>query len=301
VRLVLVEGFPGAGKSTTAQWLALEHARQGIACRWIYEQQPDHPVSRPAPAGGWGPTWDDWSDERLGHWAAFVATAGPLTILESALLQHPLLAMLRRDVAREAVLIHVRRLAEAVRPLEPRLVYLRVADPEATYRALVTRRGQASFDAVLSGFEGLDFAVRTGLRGLDLLLAYWRLHHDVLEAAVNTLGLPTLVVDQGTGGWPEWRARIAAFLGLAPPAPPAPPAANLARYAGRYQVRWRGRDLECVVRLEAGHLVLDGLLWPGNRLLHKGGNVFRAEAWPYEVVFPATGDDSGKLLVNLDV
>jgi hypothetical protein len=194
-----------------------------------------------------------------------VAAAGPLTIMESAALQHPLLAMLRRDVAPDVVLAHVRRIAEAVRPLEPRLVYLRVADHEATYRALTRRRGPASLAAVVRGFEGLDFAERTGLRGLDLLLAYWKAHH-----------------------------------GLAPPGPPAPPPPDLARYVGRYHAHWRGQDVECAVRLLDGELVLDGLLWPANRLLHKGGHAFRAEAWPYEVVFPAAGG-GGRLAVSLDV
>ena len=46
--------------------------------------------------------------------------------------------------------------------------------------------------------------------------------------------------------------------------------------------------------------MLDGLLWPANRLLHKRGDAFRAEAWPYEVVFPAAGV-GGRLTVNLDV
>jgi hypothetical protein len=301
VRLVLVEGFPGSGKSTTAQWLALECARQGWACRWIYEQQPDHPVSRPAPPKGWGPTWEDWSEERLGHWNAFVAAPGPLTIMESALLQHPLLSMLRRDAGRDFATRHVQRLAAAVRPLEPRLVYLKVADGEATYRALTVRRGDASFQAVLRGFEGLDFAERTGLRGLDLLLAYWRFHHDVMESALPALGLPTLVVDQRAGTWPAWRGQIAAFLGLAPPGPPPAPPVDLARYVGRYQVRWRDRDVECTVRLAGDGLVLDGLLWPDNRLLWKSGDVFRAEAWPYEIVFPATGAAGRFLTVNLDV
>jgi len=70
---------------------------------------------------------------------------------------------------------------------------------------------------------------------------------------------------------------------------------------GRYRVRWSERELECTVRLEAGDLVLDGLLWPANRLLWKGGDTFRAEAWPYEVVFPVAGAPGGRLTVNLDV
>jgi len=301
VRLVLVEGFPGAGKSTTAQWLALEWQRQGVPCRWIYEQQPDHPVSRPAPAGGWGPTWKDWSDERLGHWKTFVATAGPLTVLESAALQHPIFAMLRRDAPAATILAHARRIADAVRALDARLVYLRVTDPERAYRAITARRGTGWIEAAVTTYRGLDFAVRTGLDGFDLLLAYWRAHHEVLEAAVPALGLPTLVVDQSTDDWPAWRRHIAAFLGLRPvDAPPAQPP-DLARYVGRYQVRWRERDLECTVRIDAGGLVLDGVLWPANRLLWKSGDTFRAEAWPYEVVFPATGTPGQRLMLNLDV
>jgi thymidylate kinase len=34
-RLILVEGFPGAGKSTTAQFLARALARRGAAARWV--------------------------------------------------------------------------------------------------------------------------------------------------------------------------------------------------------------------------------------------------------------------------
>jgi len=66
-------------------------------------------------------------------------------------------------------------------------------------------------------------------------------------------------------------------------------------------VRWRERDLECTVRIDAGGLVLDGVLWPANRLLWKSGDTFRAEAWPYEVVFPATGTPGQRLMLNLDV
>jgi hypothetical protein len=209
--------------------------------------------------------------------------------------------MLRRDAPAATILAHVRRIGDAVRPLDPRLVYLRVADPDRAYRAIAARRGTAWTDAAVTTYRGLDFAVRTGLDGFELLLAYWRAHHDILEAAVPALGLPTLVVDESAGGWPAWRRQIAAFLGLRPAEEPPAQPPDLARYVGRYRVRWRERDLECTVRLEDDGLVLDGLLWPGNRLLWKAGDTFRAEAWPYEVVFPAAGIPGERLLVNLDV
>jgi len=264
--LVLVEGFPGSGKSTTAQWLASQWTRQGRRCRWFYEQVPDHPVSRPLGTGG-DRSWDAWREDRLGHWRAFAAdlVAAPLTILESALLQHSVLSMLRRDVDADTIVDYVQHIADTIRGCSPRLIYLRVPDPEAAYRAILARRG-----------------------------AYWRAHHALLERAVPVLGLPTLVVDEGRGDWTVWRREIAAFLDLAPVPDPEPPATDLERRIGRYRVRvqWNGDVRECSVALVGGRLVLDGLLWPDNPLLWKAGDVFDAESWPYEVVFEApVGDE----------
>jgi hypothetical protein len=293
--LVLVEGFPGSGKSTTAQWLASQWTRQGRRCRWFYEQVPDHPVSRPLGTGG-DRSWDAWCEDRLGHWRAFAAdlVAAPLTILESALLQHSVLSMLRRDVDADTIVDYVQHIADTIRGCSPRLIYLRVPDPEAAYRAILARRGADALRQVLPGYTGLPFAERTGLTGLDLLLAYWRAHHALLERAVPVLGLPTLVVDEGRGDWTVWRREIAAFLDLAPVPDPEPPATDLERRIGRYRVRvqWNGDVRECSVALVGGRLVLDGLLWPDNPLLWKAGDVFDAESWPYEVVFEApVGDE----------
>ena len=43
-KIILVEAFPGSGKSPIAQWLARQWQLAGRACRWFYEQQDDHPV-----------------------------------------------------------------------------------------------------------------------------------------------------------------------------------------------------------------------------------------------------------------
>jgi hypothetical protein len=65
--LVFVEGFPGSGKSTTAQWLARQWQRTDRACRWLHEHQPDHPVVG-IPAGARYETWEEYFEYRRDRW-----------------------------------------------------------------------------------------------------------------------------------------------------------------------------------------------------------------------------------------
>jgi hypothetical protein len=290
-RLVLVEGFPGSGKSTTAQWLARQRRRAGRPARWFYEQQADHPVVG-IPTGAEYPTWGPYFDYRRARWAAFVAEArhdDAVTVMESALLQYSVFVTLRRGVAPDDIVAFLTSVVPIIRPLAPRLVYLAAPDPEAAYRDIIERRGGPALVARLlpaydNGDAGAFFRER-GLRGYEGLVAYWREHAAVCERAIAALGLPTLIVDPRDADWPGRRASIARFLGFKPSPEPSPPITDLARWTGRYRVDFKGGTRECVVRVADGRLVVDGLLWPGNRLLPAHGNVFEAEAWPFELVF----------------
>ncbi len=304
-KLILIEGFPGSGKSTTAQWLARQWQFSGHACHWFYEQQPDHPVVG-IPAGADYETWADYFAYRRERWSAFTADAAAgdgLSIMESALLQYPVFVMLRRAVASDTIVAFLQSVADTIRPLAPRLVYLKAPDPETAYRAVIARRGGAALiktmlPAYETGEAGEFFRVRS-LHGFEGLLAYWREHNAICERAIEVLGLRTLIVDPHDADWPERRLAIARFLGLTPRTDESPSPTALMLYVGHYHVAWIGdippvparshgrigRATECVVSLENDRLVINGALWPENRLLWKEDNVFEAEAWPLEVVF----------------
>jgi len=304
-RLIVIEGSPGSGKSTTAQWLARQWQVAGRPCRWIYEQQPDHPVVG-IPTGADYDTWEEYFAYRRDRWSALAAeavTGYTLTIMESALLQYPVFVMLRRGLAADTIVAFLVSVADIIRPLAPRLVYLKTLDPEMTYRAIIARRGGAAFvETLLPAYEtgeaGEFFRAR-GLHGFDGLLAYWREHNSICERAVKVLDLETLIVDPHDVDWLQRRAAIARFLGLSPRPDESPSTTELMFYVGHYHVAWKG-DIppvparspgrsagltECIVSLESDRLVVNGVLWPDNRLLWKEDNVFEAEAWPLEVVF----------------
>ena len=66
--LIFVEGVPGSGKSTTAQFIARRLARSGRPARWFYEEQAPNPVPEIDPAHY--RNWDHFSELRAERWRA---------------------------------------------------------------------------------------------------------------------------------------------------------------------------------------------------------------------------------------
>jgi hypothetical protein len=286
-RLILVEGFPGCGKSATAQWLARQLTGAGRQAVWFYEEQDPHPVTRGGPARS--VSWKAYFAEQLGRWSAFAATgraAATINILESAWLQDPLLTMLRRDLDRILIRAFIGKTVEAMRGLDPVLISLSHPEPEAAMRRLWERRGASWVLFHVMRNDASAFARARALSGVDGLLRYWREHNDLAEAVVRDAGMPTLRLDCRAGDSGERRRAIAEFLGFAPTAEPQWTDRQLARIVGTYQ---DGARRLCI-GLRGGGLTLDGLLWPSNRLLPLGPDVAEAESWPLHLTFLEAAD-----------
>lgn len=288
--LVLVEGPPGSGKSTTAQWIAHEMERQGRPARWVYEGEVPHPVLG---AGGRPYTaWRDWLADRVSAWARFAAAvraSDATTVVDSTFLQSSVFVTLSRGLDPDVVLAYVDRVADLVRPLDPALVSFVAAEAGAAFRTTCETRGMSWTLLHMAGTEGMTWARERSLRGMDALLAYWREHARVCGAAVPRARLRTLTVEPHVADWSARRRLVAEFVGLPWPTDAAPEVTDLERFAGRYRSD-SGRETRLAVRDDT--LVMDGLLWPGNRLLPRAPRAFDAEAWPFRLTFEteARGD-----------
>lgn len=282
--MILIEGFPGAGKSTTAQFLARLLARRGGRARWIYEGELPNPLVPSVPAGGYQ-SWEQFVDLRVEQWRAFAAAAGDhdATIIpESALLQLPVFTMLRRNVETAVIRALIPRLVEAMAPLRPTLVYLARRDPEAAFREIGERRGLSWLLHHAGDSAGYAFTRARGLSGFGGLLAYWRAHAELCDAIVKALDVPKLVLDVGPDGWAERRQRICDFLDVPFEDEPILDVAEVERIAGRYG---DGRR-EVAVEAVAGRLVARGIHWRNDALLLPvRRNVFDVESWPVRACF----------------
>jgi thymidylate kinase len=272
-RLVLFEGLPGSGKSTTAQWLCHLLEARGVTAAWYHEQDAHHPVynyeelqaaTRSGPAA-----CEAYHAAARYRWRELATSAAGVTILDSSFLQSPITSMLLAASGRDAIASHIAETEGIVASLAPLLIVLRHADPPEALEYLRASRGPW-FDAFMR-----DIVRDTPYTFLDLL----RDHAVMLDGLVPGVEMPALHLDVRTLGWTGCRRAIADVFGLTA-IDIHPAAADPARFTGRY--RDADSDQELVVAADGRGLFLEAT---GTRLLPRRGATFELEGLSIELTF----------------
>jgi thymidylate kinase len=279
-RLILVEGIPGSGKSSTAQWLA----RRLPGARWWYEEALGHPVYafrdgdelggfvRELLAGRHAPL----VDAALAQWRRFVeatAAGDEVVLVDGCLYGYLTWSLFPQDLPEPEIAAYVAAVEAILRPLDPRLLYLRRPDVAGTLEALTAARGQAMRRAYVERSTGAPYSRRRGYDGFDGMVAFWRDYQAFTDRLFDASPLTRLRVDDGD--WASRHGRIGEWLDL--PAL-AEPSIDPARYVGRYG--------DARVVLEGGDLLAIDLpgQWPRVRLVPLGADAFDLESLPHRLV-----------------
>jgi hypothetical protein len=216
-RVLLIEGLPGTGKTSLAEWLCKRLADGGRDAAWAREEAPDHPVidratRRTAAEPG-------YADRCIARWQAFARRLAEepspeVFVLEGCLFQSTVRFLIEHehpagDTARYLVAVE-----SALSPLAPRLVYLTQPDPEAWLRdALADRKGEATVAKIAAHSATTPFAVRRGLEGRDALVGLYTTYRVACDALVARTTWPVLALDAARATETSVRNRARAFLG----------------------------------------------------------------------------------------
>lgn len=196
--LIIVEGLPGSGKSTTASMIAglLKEKNKKVCC--VDEGVQEHPADY---ADYDFPDFETEKEKILGKWQSFVKTADKDTIyvFNCIFLQNPMCeTMMRFGMSEEASLKYISEIAEIIKPLNPVVIYIDRPDVKATVDSVLEERGNDWLNAVidyhtsqgygkqnsLSGYEGyikcLEERKRRELRILQALCVdYYKIGQDM--------------------------------------------------------------------------------------------------------------------------
>ena len=320
-RLILVEGCPGSGNSSTAQFLCRQLQRAGHACRWYYDEELPHPAT--VPRGIARPKeFRVFGTAALRSWRDFVAKtrrSKEIVILESHVVQNIITPLVQAEVKPERVSKVVHRMAELCARLNPVLIHLHQPDYASTMRRLLDERGPRAEELYIRRSTTSRHARRRQLKGFDGLVEGWGAVCAVMEPLFDELDLPTLSIDTGACDWASYHGLIGEFLSI-PVEPPlelsaedlqpyvgtytytqdvAPRRAGGASRFGKLEVRRRvggiprqqplhyKKDVEFTIELIKGELVMKGYgsLWPTTCLIPLKRDVFDLRSWPFQLVF----------------
>lgn len=320
-RLILVEGCPGTGKSSTAQYLARQIQSAGRSCRWYHEEEQPHPVaSKRGIANARG--FKEYGKGTLIRWRDFVARTRrtkQIAIIESHFLQNTVGPLVRAQVKAARIGKVVHRMAEFCARLQPVIIYLNQPDCAATMRRLLDERGPDVSENYIRDMTNSAYAKKLGLEGFEGLVQGWVDTRSAMEQLLAEIELPTLNIDSSAGRWTTHYEQIGDFLSLSLEPPPALSKQDLAAYVGAYTYRQdvaprrtaggtrfgrlnvsrrvgglprtgpqhHQKDVEFTIELEKGGLVMRDYGWlrPTNHLIPLKRDVFDIRSWPFQMHF----------------
>jgi len=288
-RLIHVDGIPGSGKSTSAQWIALELQKRNIATDWFMDEHRDNPVT------AWDASDIDlFITQILENWQQFsqvVQSSKTVFVLEGSLFQHILLRLLLGDIERSRIQACIHTVGNFIRPLNPALILLYQANVAVSIHTIYEKRGSEWTQYMLDGFNKSPYATARCVSGFDALVAFYQKYTEYLHLFHQELGFKTLMIENAEGNWSVYQSQILQFLSL-PAMMEQPPSFDyLARFEGRYRdlSGTHPRDPECTIELSSNQLLIYNFRYDKSRLIPKAPEEFYLETLGYEVSFEADG------------
>lgn len=164
--LIIVEGLPGSGKSTTAAMIANELAKKGkkVICVDEGEEHPADYADYDFP---------DFETERkmiLNKWRSFVKEADPDTIyvFNCIFLQNPMCETMMRFGMKEAESAdYIREISEVIRDLNPVIVYIDQPNVRKAIDMVLEERGKDWLEAVIDYHTNQGYGKENSLTGYD--------------------------------------------------------------------------------------------------------------------------------------
>jgi len=224
MKLVLVEGLPGSGKTTTARWLVGALAGRGVGARLLLEDAPEHPLKVGGPLHPGGTTTgaalfarytvERYADESLARWASFADAADDgVRVVEAFPWQNAARVLFQMDAPMERILEYAAAVEDLLAPLRPVLVYLERRDAVATYLETAAERGAGWTAPSVAIITDSPMARRHGLEGFDGALRFIARYKEFLDAVRAASRLPAVVLEDGAP-WDVRYEAVRTFLGL---------------------------------------------------------------------------------------
>lgn len=222
-----IDGLPGAGKSTSSEWLAIELEREGRTVHLFREREPGHPLNVGGDLHPSGNVVGDelfasysvgqFIDESFSRWQKFVHWAQDgekVCILDSYPFQNSVRVLFQMDAEQATLYRYFFTVEEIARPLAPRLIFFDTGEPGRQLREIARHRGPDWTEAAVAIVTHCPYAEARGLHGLDGAVEIMRDYADLMRRLLGRTNYPALELTGCNGDWPRCLSAVRDFAGF---------------------------------------------------------------------------------------
>ncbi|MFK7692533.1 hypothetical protein [Paenibacillus sp. HJGM_3] len=306
-KLILLEGIPGSGKSTTAQFLARQLHRLGIPHKWWYEEEQGHPVYIFDDPESMLRVVDELAaghylsviEKALHRWRSFssaLQASSEVILIDSCLFGYLTWSLFPYNVPVHTIKDYVLEVERILEPCKPALIYTYQKDIGKALRTIVTRRGGETESRFIRAATECAYGKTRALHGFEGMVQYWQDYRAMTDEFFRSLKLKKLSIDNSALDWQAYGRLVADFLNhpLTEPAPRLD-STTLSQLEGFYHSIEDSDPAKPLVQIRCvnGLLIADGLpqTWPQSTLLPFEDKVFDVQSLPFQVRFEEMDSD----------
>lgn len=260
MKLVMVEGIPGSGKSSTARFIALQLERNGYDTELFHESTFLHPIILEENI------YDSvqWQSSYMSKWNQFLndnAGKQSVFVFESVLFQSPIINLLHLDTDRAEIIRFIDDLLSSLFRVDCNLVYLYQQDAiVGINRMMAARGGDLWLKKTYEKFKHLPYYTNRGQSDKELHLTFLHDYSEIAGAVYSKCMINSMAIDNTTWDWSQDYRTIMDFLGLAIYPDPNLSLAELEVFVGLF----RNDELGLTIQIQLGK---DGLYTFGDQKL----------------------------------
>jgi thymidylate kinase len=302
--LILVDGLPGSGKSTTAQQLYMHLIKHGYKAHWFFEHDVTHPiyvnteVRLAREVGDLEP--NKIHEKALTNWANLVSSTGAenIAILEGTLFQSGAGSQFVMNWEPDKIASYAFLVEKLIERLDPVLIYFYQTDVAEALRRICKCRGRWFEEYLVKHVGASPYGKARGVTDIASVIEVLKAFREITDFIFAKLRMRKLAVETSDGKWRTYCEQISHFLSIPPMERPVLCASRLERLTGKYRQPNSGDEF--VIRADENGLFFDDK--SQTRLIQITNSVFFVQAMNIELTFEEdTKGVTGKIELSGDL
>jgi thymidylate kinase len=301
-KLILVEGLPGSGKSTTSQYISECLTQSGVKNKWWYEEESGHPVylfnseesMQQVISNLNNGNYEMVIKKAIEQWRVFsvsLQNTDKVIVVDSTFFGYLSWTLFPKNAPTETIEKYLLEVEDILSPCRPMLIYFHQNDIYSALKKICERRGGNTAEQFIRNACQSPYGKERSLTGFDGMVSFWQDYRTFTDKIFAKIRIRKLSIENSECKWNEYLQRIINFLGISITEKKETSLEEIDHFVGIY----KNNEITCEVYRSGDALYIDGFqqIWPKSKLLHRVGNKFDVESLPIQITF-----ESNKIYMN---